>query len=144
MVAQKNICRLERSSLVLLQLSSFLTKGRVVREGEVVSFFLVFFFFFLLFFSYFFPFPCLQNFLFFVAPNFSDSWSVVCGFFPIFGCLFIVEILAQLKLFLFLEGGVVGLWKGQSGHRRERKEAPLRVKYMSILFFIHLPFKTVE
>ncbi|PTB41940.1 hypothetical protein M441DRAFT_379252 [Trichoderma asperellum CBS 433.97] len=44
MVAQKNICRLERSSLVLLQLSSFLTKGRVVREGEVVSFFLFFFF----------------------------------------------------------------------------------------------------
>lgn len=45
MVAQKNICRLERSSLVLLQLSSFLTKGRVVREGEVVSFFFLFFFF---------------------------------------------------------------------------------------------------
>lgn len=58
------------------------------------------FFVFIIFFS-----PCLQNFLFLVRRIFSDSWSVVCGFFPIFGCLFVVvEILAQLKILLFLQG----------------------------------------
>ncbi|KAH8123153.1 hypothetical protein LI328DRAFT_98323 [Trichoderma asperelloides] len=69
MVAQKNICRLERSSLVLLQLSSFLTKGRVVREGEVVSFFLVFFFFSFFFFI-FFPFSLFAKFPIFCCAEF--------------------------------------------------------------------------